>query len=83
MRPREPLHALRRGRLASLRPTRAGPADGRGTLGAAALVQAQAGGTLGVDALIQRLLGSADDDGAPGPGAYSNHGRINVLRAVR
>lgn len=39
--------------------------------------------TLSVKGLRKRILNTADDVGAPGPDIYSNHGRINVWRAVQ
>ena len=50
--------------------------------GAAALITSQDGGNLSPDDLVRRLTGFADDVGEPGNDVYSNHGRINVLRAI-
>jgi subtilisin family serine protease len=49
--------------------------------GAAALVKSHFP-TLSVSGLRNRLLRSADDVQAPGRDVYTNHGRINVNRAL-
>jgi subtilisin family serine protease len=50
--------------------------------GAAALLTSQYGGALTPDELVSRLTQFADDVNAPGPDVYSNHGRVNVYRAI-
>jgi subtilisin family serine protease len=50
--------------------------------GAAALISSQYGGLIKFDALKKRLTSTADDIQAPGADPYSNHGRINVFRAL-
>ena len=50
--------------------------------GAAALIASQYAGLISYEELLRRLTGHADDILEAGPDIYSNHGRINVLRAI-
>lgn len=51
--------------------------------GAAALISSQYGGLISHEALKQRLIAGAEDVGTPGKDIYTNHGRINVMRALQ
>ena len=51
--------------------------------GAAALIASQYGGMVSFEELKRRLTTYADDILTPGADIWSNHGRINVLRAIQ